>query len=106
MGKSESRFRTVNEGIDAGRGLSDASHPVQFVCECGQLGCTEVIELTITEYEQVRRSGRRFVVVPGHVNPEVERVVVEAGDHVVVEKFGEAADAAEASDPRTSRDQD
>ena len=106
MGKSESRFRTVNEGIDAGRGLSDASHPVQFVCECGQLGCTEVIELTITEYEQVRRSGRRFVVVPGHVNPEVERVVVEAGDHVVVEKFGEAADAAEARDPRTHHDQD
>ena len=44
------------------------------------------------------------IVTMGDVFPGA--VVVEAGDHVVVEKFGEAADAAEARDPRTSHDQD
>jgi hypothetical protein len=101
IGQNESRLRKVNEGIDAGRGLADVDERMPFVCECGRLGCTEVIELTIADYERVRRSGRRFVVVPGHVNDGVEHVVEDAGEHVVVEKIGLAADVAEAEDPRS-----
>jgi hypothetical protein len=100
MARNESRLRKVNEGIDAGRGLVDVSERLPFVCECGQLGCTEVVELAIGEYEQVRGSGRRFIVVAAHVQPAIERVVQEASGYVVVEKTGEAAEAAEAEDPR------
>jgi hypothetical protein len=100
IGENESRSRKVNEGIDAGRGLADVSERLPFVCECGQLGCTEVVELAIGDYERVRRSGRRFVVVRDHVDTEIERVVEDAGSYVVVEKVGTAADAAEANDPR------
>jgi hypothetical protein len=38
--------------------------------------------------------------VPGHDDPEVERVVLQRPDYVVVEKFGEAGRAAESTDPR------
>jgi hypothetical protein len=100
IGENESRLRKVNEGIDAGRGLADVDERLPFICECGRLGCSEVIELRVGDYERVRRSGRRFVVMPGHANDEVERVVEDAGTYVVVEKIGAAADAAEAHDPR------
>jgi hypothetical protein len=102
--QSESRSRKVNEGIDAGRGLADVQRRLSFVCECGRLGCSEVIRLTIGEYERVRSSGRRFVVAPDHVDPEIDEVIEEAPDHVVVEKLGGAADRAEARDPRAERD--
>jgi hypothetical protein len=100
IGENESRLRKVNEGIDAGRGLADVDERLPFICECGRLGCSEVIELRVGDYERVRRSGRRFVVMPGHANDAVERVVEDAGTYVVVEKIGEAAEAAEADDPR------
>ena len=100
IGENESRLRKVNEGIDAGRGLSDVDERLPFVCECGQLGCSEVLEMKVGDYEWVRRSGRRFVVMPGHVHEQVERVVEDAGAYVVVEKHGVAAKAAEADDPR------
>ena len=98
--QNESRLRKVNEGIDAGRGLTEVRERLPFVCECGRMGCTEVIELSVGAYERVRLSGRRFVVVEGHVNPEIERVVAEVEGYLVVEKTGEAAEAAEAADPR------
>ena len=101
--ENESRLRKVNEGIDAGRGLSEISERLPFVCECGRMGCTEVIELSVGTYERVRLSGRRFVVVEDHVTPEIERVVAKVEGYVVVEKLGEAAEAAEAADPRAAR---
>ena len=95
---NESTFRDVNEAIESGRGEREGLVP--FVCECGRLGCAEVIEMTIAEYERVRGSGRRFAVLPGHVDPAVEHVVLEGDGYVVVEKHGDAAAAAEDLDPR------
>jgi hypothetical protein len=44
---NESTFRDVNEAIESGRGEREGLVP--FVCECGQLRCTEVVELTLRE---------------------------------------------------------
>jgi hypothetical protein len=98
--RNESAFRKVNEGIDAGRGLTDVDQPLAFVCECGRLGCTELIELTVGEYEAVRSSGRRFILKPDHVDADTERVVETREDYVVAEKLGDAAEVAEQLDPR------
>jgi hypothetical protein len=100
LARNESRFRKVNESIDAGRGLRAADESLPVVCECGRLGCTEVIEVPVGEYERVRASGRRFIVCPDHVADELEHVVERAEGHVVVEKEGRAAAAAERADPR------
>jgi hypothetical protein len=43
----------------------------------------------------------RFAVTPGHLRPEVERVVEKHRLYWVVEKFGEAAEVAEETDPRS-----
>ena len=98
--RNESAFRKVNEGIDAGRGLTEVDQELPFVCECGRLGCTEMIRLSVSTYQAVRRSGRRFIVRPDHVEPESEKVVEEGDGYVVTEKTGIAGEKAEELDPR------
>ena len=72
----------------------------QFVCECAAADCVEPLELTIDEYESVRRDGATFAVAAGHIYPFVERVVLRNGRFIVVEKFEAAAELAQANDPR------
>ena len=93
--RNETAFRTVNEAIAAGRGLTEVERRLPFVCECGRLGCTVILELTRGQYETVRDHSRRFVVAPGHDTPEIERVVESGDSWAVVEKIGAAAEIAE-----------
>lgn len=100
LARTESAFRKVNEGIDAGRGLKDSQAEIGFVCECGRLGCTQMLRVKVSEYEAVRGSGRRFIVAPGHQAPEGEVVVETADGYLVTEKTGVAGERAEQLDPR------
>jgi hypothetical protein len=97
--KNQSLFREVNERIDAlGEGASDEK---AVVCECAQLDCREVIRLAPERYRSVRAAPNRFLVKPGHVILDVERVVAEGRGFVVVEKIEAAATTAIGLDPRT-----
>jgi hypothetical protein len=97
---NESVFRDVNERIEAGRWPGDHKTGVAFRCECGDLGCNLLLELTPAEYEHVREHPRRFFVAVGHELPEMETVVERADDYVVIEKLDVAGRAAESQDPR------
>ncbi len=80
---AEVNGRRVNEAIE--RGTESASAAV-FVCECGNLGCTATVELTIAEYEEVRTGFVRFLVIPGHEIESVEDVVERHDGYLVVAK--------------------
>jgi hypothetical protein len=58
----------------------------------------------LKEYEAVRRWPNHFFVKPGHIFPEVERIVDYAGKdgtrYEVVEKFGEGGKVAVELDQR------
>ena len=98
---NESTFRDVNEAIESGRAAREGLVP--FVCECGQLGCTVVVELTLREYEGVRAGSRCFLVAPGH-DAAFERVVREGERFAVVAKpDGPLGDIADRTDPRKDR---
>ena len=100
VGHNESVMREINERIEAGLWPSNSDSAV-FCCECAVLRCTELIELTLSEYEEVRSNPARwFVLVPGHELPAHEAIVRRCAEHIVVEKFGDAAAQAEAEDPR------
>ncbi len=100
LARNEDMFRDVNEGIVRGQWPGDQASPIGFRCECARLGCNVLVALTLAEYERVRASPRSFVIVHGHELPEVE-VVVERGAHYsVVEKVGDAGDAAAERNPR------
>ena len=101
LGADESVFRRINEGIERGQWPGEEDSPVGFRCECARLGCTDVIELTVNDYERVRASPRRFVVVPGHEQAGLEAVVEAQPGYVVVEKLDQAGRAAAEADPRS-----
>jgi len=103
LAENEAAFRDVNESLRyvAAQGTATVQ-TMRLVCECGDPGCSEFVDVTLTEYEQVRAVSTHFIVRPGHVAPDVERVVVENDRFVVVEKRpGDPADIAEATDPRS-----
>ena len=94
---NEATFRRVNEAMEAGQ---DADM-LRFVCECGRLHCTRLIELTRAEYEDVRGNPRRFAIVDGHEIPEAETIVERYDRYSVVEKSGDPeAEIVEHTDPR------
>jgi hypothetical protein len=100
IASNESVFREINEGIERGQWPGDEGALVGFRCECAQLGCTRVVELSVCDYERIRANSRRFVVAVGHEAPEVESVVERYPGFLVVEKRDEAGERAEATDPR------
>src|SRR5436309_1237367 len=101
MGANEAVFRQINEGIERGQWPGEEDAPVSFRCECAQLGCNEMIELTVNDYETVRANPRWFMVVPGHERPDVEVVIEARPGYLIVQKLDQAGIAAEDADPRS-----
>ena len=99
LAENENLFRRINEQVEE----LAASGGAAFLCECSDAGCTDRIELTIAEYEDVRAAPARFVVRGGHERPGLETVLDQGNGYVIVEKRGEAGDAAAEDDPRGGR---
>jgi hypothetical protein len=96
---NEAAFRKVNEGMEVGQ---DPAGLLTFICECGRMGCTRMIELTRAEYEAVRANPRRFALLAGHEMEEVETVVDRHERYLVVEKNEDVeAEVVEDTDPRS-----
>lgn len=103
MARNEALFREVNETIQksAVERRFAGSEPPSFVCECQDLSCGALVQVGLAAYEDIRSNGSYFVVVKGHENPELERVVESGDTYAVVEKLeGPGKSLAEATDPR------
>jgi hypothetical protein len=99
---NEATFRNVNEGMDV---VQDPAGLLTFICECGRLGCNELIELTRGEYEAIRDDPRRFAILDGHEILEAERIVERHDRYLVVEKGDDpVAGIVEHTDPRRPLD--
>lgn len=103
IGKNEARFREANERVErAAQVEARPNEKVSYVCECGSANCSDFVQLTTEEYESIRQHAARFVLLPGHDIPEVERVVLNGDGYVVVEKTGEGSEVAQELDPRSA----
>jgi hypothetical protein len=100
LAENESVFRDINEAISNGQWPGEPQSQVGFLCECAQLGCNDVIELTPREYEHVRSDGKHFLVAIGHQTPSVEVVLESHAGYLIVEKRSRAGERAEEIDPR------
>jgi hypothetical protein len=87
--RTEAIFREVNEAIAQTAEKFD-SDEAEFVCECADPDCAHRVTATLEDYEEVRADGTHFLLVPGHEEPSVERVVQRLGGFHVVEKFSSA----------------
>jgi hypothetical protein len=85
IARTESLFRNVNERI-AESAQGTESEDTSFVCECADTDCTEKVAAPLGVYEEVRSDGTQFLLVPGHEDERVERVVEERPRYSVVRK--------------------
>ena len=102
VSRNEAMFRSVNREIEqaseqSGDGRQDR---IEVICECGQDGCSETLDLTVAEYDNAHGQRDRFVIAPGHEDGEIEVVVMRTERYLVVDKFGEAERVAEAEERR------
>jgi hypothetical protein len=105
--KQESRnqilFREVNERVrEVVAPPLTSGERGEFLCECGDDACVETIRLDLEEYEAVRVSPHRFVMVRGHEDGMGEATVHANGRFVVVERSAFREEAA-LHDPRRQK---
>ena len=101
IAENESQFRAANERIELeALSMLYQGATVPFVCECPDLSCTDIVELTLTDYEQIRSGPTRIFVVPGHQALAVQAgaaiVIEERANAVISEKIGIAGEIAAA----------
>jgi hypothetical protein len=98
--RNEEVFRDVNERIEQGAEQHGVEAPLSFHCECGQASCVTTIDVAPAEYERVVRERYHFILIPGHEQPEIERIVERRGEYIVVEKIGEAREQIDRDHPQ------
>jgi hypothetical protein len=99
IAKNETVLRATNREMQRADQAEGATlgQPIEVLCECGRQGCDSVITMTVADYDGIHSQADRFVVLRGHENAEIERVVEERADYFVVDKVGEAEDIAEGA---------
>lgn len=97
--QNEVFFRRANEILGVKRQELDIQGASPFLCECGDPTCTELIKLSLEQYEHVRTRANWFLVGTGH-DEEIARTVERHDGYAIVEKSGVAGRIAEEEDPR------
>jgi hypothetical protein len=98
--RNEEIFRGVNERIERGAERHGIATQIRVHCECGQAACFETVDIARAEYECIAGERYHFVLVPGHEQPQIERVVERYADFVVAEKIGEAHEQIDRDHPQ------
>ena len=106
--RNEAMFRELNErmkDIDDRLDMTAIGAPAaeveEFMCECGRLDCAAALPMSREEYEEARSHPTYFVVLPDHVDPDIEDVVTKTDRFCVVKKKGPEEEAiARETDPR------
>jgi hypothetical protein len=103
--QNEALFRDLNERVkeiqDQFDGGLSAPTDLELLCECGELKCATRLDVTREEYEQARSDPTCFLVLPDHVNPQIETVVRETEGFAIVKKKLSASQIARDTDPRS-----
>ena len=85
--ENEETFARANDEIRASAERYEFRQLVPFLCECSEPACLETIRLSLEGYREARDGGERFILLPGHDDPRVERVVGHGTGYVLVEKL-------------------
>lgn len=97
--ENEMLFRSTNREVqrrikkDQAHTSGPAGLKLHFYCECSRFYCRDRIKLTVEEYEQATNNEKQFIVLPGHENTAVEKVIRHVDGYVVVEKNIDPASA-------------
>lgn len=102
VARNDALYRDANERIERAAEAHDFGEQIPFICECADPSCTDIVPLTLNEYEEIRASPVHFFNVPGHEvrNQAHLQVVLRRPGYVIVEKIGRAGEIARAHDRR------
>ena len=102
VSRNEAMYRATNREIEqTAKEWGDGSRDqLEVICECGRDDCSEKLDLTIDEYDEAHQERDQFVVASGHEDKQIEHVVKQTERYLVVDKFGEAEQVAEAEERR------
>jgi hypothetical protein len=70
--------------------VDKAAFPLGMMCECSDENCTQRLELTIKERENIRENKDYFIVLRGHEDLEIEKIVERRPKYTIVEKLPQA----------------
>ena len=100
IARNDSTFREANEKIAKAASEYELVEKVPLICECAKVSCTEIVRLSLVEYEEVRSAPTRFFVAPGHQACEgVVSLLEDREGYMVLEKEGRAGEVATELDP-------
>jgi hypothetical protein len=90
---NEFKTKTTNEEkldkvIEARPTGEQTLHDVMpFDCECDDTTCNKTIEMSTEEYKRVHDQSGNFVVMPSHVQLDIEAEVAAFSNYVIVAKY-------------------
>ncbi len=97
--RNEVLFREANEKLSDKRKELNIDGETPFLCECGDPECTQLVRLSVEQYEHVRSGAGWFLVARGHDAGET-RVKEREDGYAIIEKTGLAGRIAEEENPR------
>lgn len=86
--ESQDAFRRANNEIAAQARDIGGGDLAPFLCECADERCTQIVQLTLDEYEDVRSDDGRHLLLPGHALAPDERVREQSDRYWIAEKSG------------------
>ncbi len=96
MIENEVIFRAVNKNIQELMTENDHEDEVlDFYCECSRPDCKQRIKLSCKLYAILHAKEKQFIIKPGHVFTEVEKVISKDEGYQVVEKYFKPPKASE-----------
>jgi hypothetical protein len=95
--RNEVSFRQANEKLGDKRQELELRGRTPFLCECSDPDCTELIHLSLEQYDHIRSRANWFVIATGH---EDGSTAEEHGTYMIIAKDGEAGRIAEEENPR------
>jgi|tagenome__1003787_1003787.scaffolds.fasta_scaffold16131706_2 hypothetical protein len=83
---NEVLFREINDAREQ-LNAAGAESVLTFLCECSDPTCSERIRLQARRYDAIRRGENRFILRPGHEEPQIESIVEAHPDYEIVKKY-------------------
>jgi hypothetical protein len=85
--ENQERFRALNERLEtAVEDFVATEERVAFLCECADDDCLGRVNLTLSDYDDVRSVENRFFMLPGHKVAAGEEIVEEHNGFHVTQK--------------------
>lgn len=85
---NEERFAAANVQIaEKAKSLQMNDRSIPFLCECSDLRWTKIIQLSLAEFQATKAKTGAFILLAGHDDANVERVIDKTDGYVLVEKL-------------------